>query len=228
MHTLVPSADRRAGEWLLDFSQISFLCSSSFLKLFSAFEGQQTFSLSFSSTLSTLTHTEALGQSLWVIFNMRERGRRKSVALSNRGAPHREIKERNGRYQREKINSNGRKASRFYTSMEPKHSRVGQGIKWHMTSFLEVQWTGKSCRTFPTSFSRKEVQERPSDREWVELGETEELVRSIIEKGDLRHPGWYTGKTIGARGDSPWATKYGECGEEDLPPAPLYSDSSPP
>lgn len=52
----------------------------------------------------------------------------------------------------------------------------------------------------------------------MELGETEELVRSIIEKGDLRHPGWYTGKTIGARGDSPWATKYGECGEEDLPP----------
>lgn len=52
----------------------------------------------------------------------------------------------------------------------------------------------------------------------MELGETEELVRRIVEKGDLRHPGWYTGKTIGARGDSPWATKYGECGEEDIPP----------
>lgn len=47
---------------------------------------------------------------------------------------------------------------------------------------------------------------------------TEELVRNITEKGDLRHPGGDTGKTIGVRGDSPWATKCGECGEKDLPP----------
>lgn len=47
---------------------------------------------------------------------------------------------------------------------------------------------------------------------------TEELVRNITEKGDLRHPGGDTGKTIGGQGDSPWATEYGECGEEDLPP----------
>lgn len=32
---------------------------------------------------------------------------------------------------------------------------------------------------------------------------TEELVRNITEKRDLRHPGGDTGKTIGGRGDAP-------------------------
>lgn len=61
------------------------------------------------------------------MFNMCERGRRKSVALSNRGAPRREIKERNGRYQLEKMNSNTGRQADFRLAWSPNIPVLAKG-----------------------------------------------------------------------------------------------------
>lgn len=52
------------------------------------------------------------------MFNLRE-GAGERVALSNRGAPHGEIKERNRRYQLEKINSSPGRQADFRLARSP-------------------------------------------------------------------------------------------------------------